>query len=335
MDIKALEEWYQAHQRNLPFRATSDPYPIWVSEIMAQQTKMETVIPYFLRYMETYPTIQSLAEANEENLHKLFEGIGYYRRFQYMQKAAQKIVHELGGVFPSTYEGVKSLPGIGDYTAGAIMSIAFNKPYAATDGNVIRVLSRYYGIDDDMKDEKARKKIDALNQQLITDGTPQIYTQAMMELGALVCKPSNPQCESCPLRDDCYAYINKKTEALPVLSRKTSTRIRSFTTLILIHQDRTALIKNDEGLLKGMYLYPQFENKAIEELTNKLSEEGYQIDAVKYLKKYQHIFTHQRWVMEAYVVQVKEITTDNKYTWTDDVLSLPMAIAHRKIRINS
>lgn len=335
MDIKALEEWYQAHQRNLPFRATSDPYPIWVSEIMAQQTQMETVIPYFLRYMETYPTIQSLAEANEENLHKLFEGIGYYRRFQYMQKAAQKIVHELGGVFPSTYEGVKSLPGIGDYTAGAIMSIAFNKPYAATDGNVIRVLSRYYGIDDDMKDEKARKKIDALNQQLITDGTPQIYTQAMMELGALVCKPSNPQCESCPLRDDCYAFINNKTEALPVLSRKTSTRIRSFTTLILIHQDRTALIKNDEGLLKGMYLYPQFENITIEELTNKMSEEGYQIDAVKYLKKYQHIFTHQRWVMEAYVVQVKEITTDNKYTWTDDVLSLPMAIAHRKIRINS
>lgn len=335
MDIKALEEWYQAHQRNLPFRATSDPYPIWVSEIMAQQTQMETVIPYFLRYMETYPTIQSLAEANEENLHKLFEGIGYYRRFQYMQKAAQKIVHELGGVFPSTYEGVKSLPGIGDYTAGAIMSIAFNKPYAATDGNVIRVLSRYYGIDDDMKDEKARKKIDALNQQLITDGTPQIYTQAMMELGALVCKPSNPQCESCPLCDDCYAFINNKTEALPVLSRKTSTRIRSFTTLILIHQDRTALIKNDEGLLKGMYLYPQFENITIEELTNKMSEEGYQIDAVKYLKKYQHIFTHQRWVMEVYVVQVKEITTDNKYTWTDDVLSLPMAIAHRKIRINS
>lgn len=335
MDIKTLEEWYQAHQRNLPFRSTSDPYPIWVSEIMAQQTQMETVIPYFLRYMETYPTIQSLAEANEENLHKLFEGIGYYRRFQYMQKAAQKIVHELGGVFPSTYEGVKSLPGIGDYTAGAIMSIAFNKPYAATDGNVIRVLSRYYGIDDDMKDEKARKKIDALNQQLITDGTPQIYTQAMMELGALVCKPSNPQCESCPLRDECYAFINNKTEALPVLSRKTSTRIRSFTTLILIHQDRTALIKNDEGLLKGMYLYPQFENITIEELTNKMSEEGYQIDAVKYLKKYQHIFTHQRWVMEAYVVQVKEITTDNKYTWTDDVLSLPMAIAHRKIRINS
>ncbi|NCA95976.1 MAG: hypothetical protein EOM74_03250, partial [Methanomicrobia archaeon] len=248
---------------------------------------------------------------------------------------AQKIVHELGGVFPSTYEGVKSLPGIGDYTAGAIMSIAFNKPYAATDGNVIRVLSRYYGIDDDMKDEKARKKIDALNQQLIADGTPQIYTQAMMELGALVCKPSNPQCESCPLRDDCYAYINKKTEALPVLSRKASTKIRSFITLILQYQNKTALIKNDEGLLKGMYLYPQFENKAIEELTNKLSEEGYQIGSVKFLKKYQHIFTHQRWVMEAYVVQVKEITTDNKYTWTDDVLSLPMAIAHRKIRINS
>lgn len=302
---------------------------------MAQQTQMETVIPYFLRYMETYPTIKSLAEANEENLHKLFEGIGYYRRFQYMQKAAQKIVRELGGVFPTTYEDVKALPGVGDYTAGAIMSIAFNQAYAATDGNVIRVLSRYFGIEDDMKDDKSRKKIDVLNQQLIQNGTPRIYTQAMMELGALVCKPSNPQCEECPLHKDCYAFANKKTEALPVLSRKITTKIRSFVTVILQHGPNTALVKNDQGLLKGMYLYPQFENITIEELIQIMGKEGYQIDTVKYLKKYQHTFTHQRWMMDVYVVKLKEYSSDNKYIWTDDVFGLPMAIAHRKIRIDS
>lgn len=333
MDIHALQHWYELTKRDLPFRKTKNPYHIWVSEIMAQQTQMETVISYFVRYIEAYPTIQSLAEADEAALHKLFEGIGYYRRFQHMQKAAKYIMAELNGQFPTTYEEVRKLPGVGDYTAGAIMSIAFNQPYAATDGNVIRVLSRYYGIAEDMKDEKSRKKIDALNQQEIHRSTPQVYTQALMELGALVCKKNQPSCPSCPICEACYANIHNQTSDFPVISRKKAVITRHFITVVLLHNDEVALIRTEQGLLKGMYLYPQYEDKTFEEVLNELSKDGCQITHTNYTNTYKHQFTHQRWEMKVYQIHTKVKGTNSSLVWTHATEDFPMAIAHRKILV--
>lgn len=158
MNISLLERWYLDHHRLLPFRTNPEPYAIWVSEIMAQQTKMETLVPYFQAFMKQYPTITDLAQTDSDTLHRLVEGIGYYRRFQHMHEAAKVIVEKYHGVFPSNYEEIIALPGIGPYSAGAIMSIAYNQPYAATDGNVIRVLSRYFGIQEDMAKPASRKK---------------------------------------------------------------------------------------------------------------------------------------------------------------------------------
>ena len=333
MDIQALEQWYQKHQRLLPFRTSRNPYHIWISEIMAQQTQMETVVSYFVRFIEKYPTVFDLASADEESLHKLLEGIGYYRRFQYMQKAAKLIVLNYQGRFPDTYEQVRELPGVGDYTAGAIMSIAYQKPYAATDGNVVRVLSRYLGIDEDMKDAKSRKKIDVINQAYIKDAHPEVYTQAMMELGALICKPVKPLCENCPLREGCFAFHNGKTADLPVISRKTVTKIRQFVVVILRNNHQIAVAKNEDGLLKGMYLYPQFENMNIEEVILQLTSYGYTVEQVQYHKAYKHIFTHQKWQMKVYQIDVTNVPNESHYSFVDDVHSVPMAIAHRKIKL--
>ena len=327
-----LEKWYQANHRALPFRESQNPYFIWVIEIMAQQTQMETVVPYFERFIRRYPTVQDLANTDSDTLHKMVEGIGYYRRFQHMHEAAKIIVSTYNGIFPTTHETVLSLPGVGEYTAGAIMSIAYNKPYAATDGNVIRVLSRFFRIFDDMRTPKARRIIAELNQKLIIEATPHIYTQAIMELGALVCRPQNPLCESCPLRSSCAAYKDQLTAVLPVISPHKKPKIIHYTTLIIEHQNKIALLKKEEGLLKGMYLFPQFEDRSIEAISKILEASGFQINEITKLKNYRHVFTHTIWSMSVYKIGINEIPDGSPYTFFDEITSLPMAIAHRKIK---
>lgn len=332
LDIYALEKWYLANHRPLPFRTSANPYYIWVSEIMAQQTQMETVIPYFERFVLRYPTIEDLATTDGDSLHKMVEGIGYYRRFQLMHEAAKQIVTKFNGVFPNTYETVLSLPGVGEYTAGAIMSIAYNQPYAATDGNVIRVLARFFGLKDDMRLPKSRTKIATLNQGLIKTATPQIYTQALMELGALVCRPQKPRCESCPLRSSCIAYKDQLTAILPVISPQKKPKTLHFTTLIIEYKSRFALVKKEEGLLKGMYLLPQFENTSIEEIVSLLKKNDYQINEVIALSKYRHVFTHAVWNMDVYTIIIDVLPADSVYSFYEDISLLPMAFAHRKIK---
>lgn len=334
MNITALETWYLANHRPLPFRENSNPYYIWVSEIMAQQTQIETVIPYFERFIKRYPTLKDLAETDSDTLHKMVEGIGYYRRFQHMHDAAKFIMDKFLGVFPNTYEDVKSLPGVGEYTAGAIMSIAFNQPYSATDGNVIRVLSRYYGIQEDMRLPANRKRIDQRNQTLIEHATPRIYTQAIMELGALICRPQKPLCESCPLRETCVAYKNKLTETIPLITRPDKAKTIHFITLILSYENQIALVKKEEGLLKGMYLYPQYENTSIEFVQHQLETDGFVIENTTFLADYRHVFSHQIWKMSVYLLGLKSMPKNPTMSFVSDVNSLPMAVAHRKIKTN-
>jgi A/G-specific adenine glycosylase len=334
MDIIKLEQWYLKNHRKLSFRETQDPYHIWVSEIMLQQTQVETVLPYFERFINKYPSVFDLAQANIDYLRKDLEGIGYYRRFKLMHEAANEIVNQYHGVFPNTHEEIMKLPGIGRYTAGAIMSIAYNKPYSALDGNVIRVLSRYLGLHDDYRIEKNRKALDHKNQEIVEQSKPNIYTQAIMELGALICRPKNPNCINCPIQEHCVAFQQDLVDQLPFLSKLSKQKEIAYVTLIIRNDNFIYLRKRDEKLLEGMYEYPQFEAESIDYVIDLLNDEGIYIDVIDHPIAYKHVFSHQIWNMMTYPCVLK---SKPKSDWIKvektSVNDLPMAVAHRKIKI--
>ena len=332
MDIRRLESWYQNHHRKLSFRQTQDPYHIWVSEIMLQQTQVETVLPYFDKFIMKYPSIIDLADADEEILHRDVEGLGYYRRFKNMHQAAKLIKLNHQGIFPKTYEEVLALPGIGRYTAGAIMSIAYKKPFSALDGNVIRVLSRYLGNGLDMREEKNKKILDQYNQYQIENSNPEIYTQAMMELGATICRPKQPKCELCPLQEHCFAYHQQETHLYPNLSRLKEKQIESYMTFIIHHEKGIILRKRTENLLNGMYEYPQYESESLGNVLSSLEEKGIYLNPLTDESIVQHVFTHRVWIMHVYHCHIKG-QLDPEWICVDqnEIKKLPMAIAHRKI----
>ncbi|MDY0295226.1 MAG: A/G-specific adenine glycosylase [Acholeplasmataceae bacterium] len=333
MDITKLQVWYKKNHRKLSFRETNNPYYIWVSEIMLQQTQVDTVLPYFDKFIETFPTVQHLAQVDEERLIKQVEGLGYYRRFRNMHLAAKKIVEEHRGVFPTSYDDIIKLPGIGSYTAGAIMSIAYHQPYSALDGNVIRVLSRFLADDRDMRLDKHKKALNQLNQSYIEKAEPHIYTQAMMELGATVCKPKNPICENCPLAEHCVAFATHKQHEFPVLSKLKSPKNIMYKTLIIHDGNYVYLRKRDEELLKGMYEYPQFEEESIFSIEDILKEQGITVVIEPQSENYQHIFSHQKWLMDVHHARYIE---GNIKDWikikATEIDQIPMAVAHRKIK---
>ncbi len=334
MNIEKLESWFLNHKRTLNFRGNNDPYLIWVSEIMLQQTQAETVEPYFEKFIKKYPDIQSLANANLEELKKTVEGIGYYRRFKLMHEAAMVIITKYHGNFPGIYEDVINLPGIGKYTAGAIMSIAYDKPYSAVDGNVIRVLSRYLGDYGDMRKEKEKKKLDQYNQHMIEKAHPRIYTESMIELGALICKPKQPKCESCPLNEHCFAYQNYCVDQLPFLSKLKKQKVFQYHVFVLEDEYHYYLRKRTESLLEGMYEWPQFESESYYAAIEQLSERGIEAEIIDSLGHYKHVFSHQIWEMDAYLLRVIQCNSSEFIKIKKENLSqYPMAVAHQKIKI--
>ncbi|WP_068614253.1 A/G-specific adenine glycosylase [Paenibacillus tuaregi] len=214
-----LLEWYGRSKRDLPWRRHRDPYFIWVSEIMLQQTRVDTVIPYFHRFIEKFPTVKALAEAPEEDVLKCWEGLGYYSRARNLQQAARQVVEQHGGSIPDDLEAVSALKGVGPYTRGSIMSIAFNRPVPAVDGNVMRVLSRYFLIEEDIMKATTRKKMEALAEELIPEGRASDFNQALMELGALVCTPKSPHCLTCPVMEHCQGRLAGMETELPVKTK--------------------------------------------------------------------------------------------------------------------
>lgn len=333
MQIKALENWYKANQRDLPFRKTTNPYLIWISEIMLQQTQVETVLPFYNRFISKYPTVFELAAAPDDDLKKDVEGLGYYRRFANMKKTAQVIVDNYQGVFPTQYNDILNLPGIGRYTAGAIMSIAYNKPYSALDGNVIRVLSRYLGNPMNFRIEKHKKDLDLINQIYIESATPKLYTPALMELGALVCRPKTPKCALCPINTNCFAYQNNQVDQFPYLSKLKDKKEIHYITLIIEDEAFYYLRKRDEELLNGMYEYIQFEAESLNTAIDELAKQHIDLDVYQSLKELKHVFTHQVWHMDVYLARLNSLPASNWVAIPKNKLShYPMAIAHRKIK---
>ena len=311
----ALLSWYAEHKRDLPWRNTSDPYRIWVSEIMLQQTRVEAVKGYYSRFLEALPTILSLANADDELLYKLWEGLGYYSRVRNMKKAAQVIVDKYGGEFPGEYADVLSLPGIGPYTAGAVCSIAFNKKTPAVDGNVLRVIARLTNDRTPIDDPTFKRQIQDSLQTVYPNGAG-AFTQALMELGATVCGPNRkPECDSCPCVSFCEAHREGTMDLLPIKNPKRERRTEKKTVFVLRCGDMYALEKRpDQGLLAGMWQFPDRPGKL--ELNDALAEVksmGLSVSAVSLRVERKHIFTHVVWDMTGVYVDVTE--PGGGYTW--------------------
>lgn len=262
--IKTFQEtfltWYHKEKRNLPWRATNDPYAIWISEIMLQQTRVETVIGYFYRFMEQFPTIQDLAAAEEQKLLKVWEGLGYYSRARNLKAAAQQIVAEFDGEMPQSIEEIRSLKGIGPYTAGAIGSIAFGLPEPAIDGNVMRVVSRLFCIEADIAKASSRRPFDEAMRTIISPDEPGEFNQALMDLGSRICTPTTPKCEECPISQYCLAYAENRQTDFPVKSKKAKPKDVYYIAGAIEDQGSFLLVQRPEtGLLASMWHFPLVE----------------------------------------------------------------------------
>lgn len=315
---KPLLAWYRKHKRDLPFRKSRNPYHIWVSEIMAQQTQIATMIPYYENWIKTWPTIESLSKADLQDVLKAWEGLGYYSRAKNLHKAALMIQEQYHGEFPSDVVEINKLPGIGDYTANAIASIAFNQKAIAVDGNVIRVYSR---LSQDARDFLAKKNKEELKRtlyQLLEDESPNDYTQALMELGALICTPKNYQCTNCPLKKICLSYKDSSQDEYPFKKTKKTNPILQFDVFVLIKNQKILISKDDsDGLMSGLYRLPQ---------------QPHQPQTTQPLFTTKHIFSHKTWNL--FVFDDESFLEKNPhYLWINlnELKSLPIITAHRTI----
>ena len=257
----SLIHWYLQNKRDLPWRNTTNPYPIWLSEIMLQQTRVAQGLPYFLSFTDAFPTIFDLANADEEQVLKLWQGLGYYSRARNLHATAKQIAFEFNGEFPPTYKELLKLKGVGEYTAAAIASFSYNEPVAVLDGNVFRVLSRYFNVDSDISLPKTKTEFQQLAQEVLDKKNPALFNQAIMEFGALQCVPKNPDCNSCVLNSSCAALQHKKVSELPVKSKKTKVTNRYLNYLILKDSDSNYIVQKREGkgIWENLYEFPLLE----------------------------------------------------------------------------
>lgn len=258
---KILTHWYSNNKRHLPWRETRDPYKIWLSEIILQQTQVKQGLPYYEAFVEAFPTVFDLAEADESKVLKLWQGLGYYSRARNLHAASKYIVRDLKGEFPLNYKDLLKLKGVGDYTASAIASICYNENTAVVDGNVYRVLSRYFGIDTPINSTKGIKEFKALAQKVMDNHRPAEYNQAIMEFGAMQCTPANPDCKNCPLNDSCVALQKNKVDVLPVKLKAAKPKKRYFNFLVFVSEDGKTLLekRSGKGIWQNLYQFPLIE----------------------------------------------------------------------------
>jgi A/G-specific adenine glycosylase len=304
---KILNHWYSNNKRELPWRQTKNSYYIWLSEIILQQTQIKQGLPYYQSFVEEFPTIFHLAKANESQVLKLWQGLGYYSRARNLHTTAKYIVEELNGEFPDNYKDLLKLKGVGDYTASAIASICFNEATAVVDGNVYRVLSRYFGIETPINSTKGTKEFKQLAQDLIDENNPADYNQAIMEFGAVQCKPQNPDCAICPFNNSCIAFNENRIHQLPVKIKANKASKKYFNFLVIISKDQKTILekRNDKGIWQNLYQFPLIETsnelgfnefqtvlKEIEFIKNKDFELSlYNEDMIIHKLSHQHLYT--------------------------------------------
>jgi A/G-specific adenine glycosylase len=338
MDLsKELTGWYEENKRELPWRNTTNAYIIWLSEIILQQTRVEQGMPYFYRFAEKYPTVSHFAAAPEGDILKLWQGLGYYSRGRNMLKTAQIVQQQYNGVFPTAYGQLIKLKGIGEYTAAAISSFAANEARAVVDGNVYRVLARYFGIDEPINSPKGKKIFQAMAGEVLDKHNPALHNQAMMEFGAMLCKPKNPACGVCPVRLGCAAFKSNATAHLPVKLKTVKIRQRFFNYLLIMEGERLLMNKRDESdIWANMYDLPLVETDnliAPEELLKLpfIQDNFGENTAIKqFFPVIKHILTHQHLYVRFIVLEAKRVTFREKWFYSStqnlDNLAMPKII---------
>lgn len=329
--MKKLTDWFAVNQRDLPWREKKprSPYHVWISEIMLQQTRTEAVKPYFNAWMERFPTIQDLAEAEEADVLHAWQGLGYYSRARHLHEAAQKIVRDFNGQMPDNQKDLLSLPGIGTYTAGAILSIAFGKKAPAIDGNVLRVYARLYDVEDDILKGKGRKEIENLVEKTIPEKAGD-FNEALMDLGSLICIPKHPRCEICPLRQDCRAFSLENAEELPVRTKKKPQKI-VYIACAVHEKGGKALfhLRPSSGMLASMWEFPSAEGTS-ERAAKKKLEETFRGTCGDALWTHTHVFTHRIWHMKAYAFPMGQFpdSSEWRYFSPEEYREIPLAGPH-------
>ncbi|MEE6452453.1 A/G-specific adenine glycosylase [Gottfriedia acidiceleris] len=337
-----LVNWFLAEQRDLPWRKNKDPYRVWVSEIMLQQTRVDTVIPFYNKFMQNFPTIADLANAEEEKVLKAWEGLGYYSRARNLQSAVREVHEEYSGKVPDTPELISKLKGVGPYTAGAILSIAYGKPEPAVDGNVMRVLSRILTIWEDIGIPKNRKIFEQAVRALISHEDPSAFNQGLMELGALICTPTNPACLLCPVREQCLAFETGVVTELPIKSKKKAPKPINLAVGVIRNSNNKYLIQQrpSSGLLANMWEFPTAELQSTmlsksDTLSFFLNQESQLVvEGLSYQFNIEHIFSHLVWKMEVYVgkaINEGSLSSNQKWVTLDECKELPFPVVHQKI----
>ncbi|SFZ89687.1 A/G-specific adenine glycosylase [Flaviramulus basaltis] len=332
---KTLTNWYSNNKRILPWRETTNPYYIWLSEIILQQTQVSQGLPYYDAFVAKYPTIFDLADANESEVLKLWQGLGYYSRARNLHTTAKYVADELKGVFPNTYKELLKLKGVGDYTASAIASICFNEAAAVVDGNVYRVLSRYFGIDTPINSSKGAKEFKQLAQELIDKKDPAEFNQAIMEFGAIQCKPKNPYCNICPLNEGCIAFNKNRINDLPVKIKSAKAKKKYFNFLVFISEDQKTILEKREGkgIWQNLYQFPLIEiEKNIDSKNFKKQIESddllkntsfelslYNKEPIVHKLSHQHLYTNF-WIINVERLAVKGISIHKIHEYAVPIL---------------
>ena len=345
--VTALLVWFRQNARDLPWRRTTDPYAIWISEVMLQQTQVQTVLPYWRRWMEELPTIEALAQVGFERVLKLWEGLGYYTRARHLHQAAKSMAQQNQGAFPQAFDAVLALPGIGRYTAGAICSIAFDQPDPILDGNVVRVLTRLYGITGNTRSQPVNKRLWKAAQELVETAAglrtehPRpcaSLNQALMELGALVCKPKQPECSRCPLQEDCQAKRLGRIDRLPNLGKRTKAVARQFSAFVAWQGERVLVRQRPGGVVNAhLWEFPNIEelNGGVGETERALQCLGWRPRELATLCTVQHSITRFRIRLTAYLVHSPRAATGRtaagRWLLLEEVEKLALPSAHRQI----
>jgi A/G-specific adenine glycosylase len=337
-----LIEWFKSEQRDLPWRKGRDPYKIWVSEIMLQQTRVETVIPYFNRFVEQFPTIQALSEAEEEKVLKAWEGLGYYSRVRNLQSAVKEVHEKYGDKVPDSLKEISALKGVGPYTAGAILSIAYGIPAPAVDGNVMRVLSRILSVWEDIAKPSSRKIFEAAVKEMISQDNPSFFNQGLMELGALICTPTSPSCLLCPVMEHCNAFEEGVQNELPVKTKGKKQRKVQLAAVILTNEEGQTIIhkRPDKGLLASLWEFPNVEvslpflnDKT--QLQDMLKEKFcIQAEVTQKVGNIEHVFSHLIWDIKVYegkILAPFEERNDLRLVSPSNMTDYPFPVSYQKM----
>ncbi|WP_249066980.1 A/G-specific adenine glycosylase [Halalkalibaculum roseum] len=306
-----LLAWYDDNKRDMPWRDCEDPYKTWISEIMLQQTRVDQATPYFNRFIEHFPDVYALAEADQQEVLKVWEGLGYYSRARNMHHAAKTVVKDFDGKIPDTEKEILELKGVGPYTASAVLSIAFAKPHAVVDGNVLRVLTRYLGIEDDIRSSSTKNTVQEAADELLDKERPGDFNQAVMELGATVCTPTNPDCSQCPLSSDCVAYSTLKTDSIPYKSPAKKRPHHQIGVGIIRDEEEVLIaLRPEDAMLGGMWEFPGGKQKKDEDIQQtvirELKEElGVDVAITKPFMKLDHAYSHFKITLHAYLCELK------------------------------